>query len=92
MFKNCEITDQENSSENERQIQEKTRDAVRCLQTCNNEYADVEELREIILRELKGKKFMLDCGHRVTFGHFLGNNIFIQNGKKPRIICSDCGY
>jgi hypothetical protein len=55
----------------------------------NDQYADVEELKAII-RQLRGKKFKLECGHRVTFGYFLGNDILIRNGKEPTIICSDC--
>ena len=54
-------------------------------------YADTSLLREILM-ELKGRKFKLDCGHHVTFGHFLGNDITIYNGKEPKIICSQCGY
>nr|WP_319393441.1 hypothetical protein [uncultured Desulfobacter sp.] len=55
------------------------------------EYQDVEELKKII-RGLKGKKYRLSCGHHVTFGHFLGSDITIRNGKEPVIICSQCGY
>ena len=54
-------------------------------------YHDTEELRQII-QALKGKKYRLDCGHHVTLGHPFGNDITIQNGKKPHIICSLCGY
>jgi len=54
-------------------------------------YEDTARLREILSR-LKGRKFKLDCGHHVTFGHFLGNDITVRNGKKPEIICSQCGY
>jgi hypothetical protein len=54
-------------------------------------YQSTEELRRL-LRQFDGKKFRLDCGHYVTFGHFLGNNVTIQNGTKPKIICSCCGY
>ena len=54
-------------------------------------YEETDRLREI-LKELKGRKFRLDCGHHVTFGHFLGNDITIRNGKEPKIICSLCGY
>ena len=54
-------------------------------------YEDTEMLRKI-LRKLKGKKFKLDCGHHVTFGYFLGNDITILNGKDPKIICSQCSY
>ena len=54
-------------------------------------YQDVEELK-IIIRQLKGKKFKLDCGHYLTFGHYLGNDITIRNGANPEITCSLCGY
>ena len=54
-------------------------------------YEDTEKLKEI-LTKLKGRKFRLDCGHHVTFGHFLGNDITIRNGRRPEIICSQCGY
>ena len=54
-------------------------------------YQDADELREII-KQLKGRKFKLDCGHHITFGHFLGNDITIRNGTNPRIICSTSGY
>ena len=54
-------------------------------------YQDTEALRKAIQR-LKGQKFKLDCGHYVTFGYYLGNDITIYNGKEPVIICSQCGY
>ena len=55
-------------------------------------YQEPELLREILDKALKGKKFTLDCGHHVTIGHHLGNDITIYNGKKLKIICSQCGY
>ena len=54
-------------------------------------YQDTDVLREI-LAMLKGKKFRLDCDHHITFNHSLGNDITIYNGKKLKIICSQCGY
>jgi hypothetical protein len=54
-------------------------------------YQSPDELRKII-QQLKGKKFKLDCHHHVSFGHHLGNDITIRNGKTPTIICSLCGY
>jgi hypothetical protein len=45
-----------------------------------------------LTKNLNGRKFRLECGHHVTFGHFLGNNITIYNGKKLKVICSECGY
>ena len=56
------------------------------------EYQNTEVLREILYKALAGKKFILDCGHHITFGHFLGNDITIFNGKRFKIICSQCGY
>jgi len=44
------------------------------------------------LQKLAGRKFKLDCGHHVTVGHNLANNITIYNGKDLTIICSLCGY
>ncbi len=55
-------------------------------------YADPELLRDILARVLCGMKFRLDCGHHVTFGHVLGNNIIIYNGTTMKIICTNCGY
>jgi len=55
------------------------------------EYRPADELRQI-LTELDKEKFHLDCGHRITFGEVLGNDLTIRNGKKLRIICAQCGY
>ena len=55
-------------------------------------YSAPEALRDILKRALKGRKFMLDCGHHVSFGTYLGNDITIINGKEPKIICSLCGH
>ena len=54
-------------------------------------YQPTEKLKQII-RSHVGQKFRLDCGHHVTFGYFLGNNIIIINGKNLRVICTECGY
>ncbi|MCK5229537.1 MAG: hypothetical protein KAR13_04685 [Desulfobulbaceae bacterium] len=54
-------------------------------------YEDVIVLRTF-LQTLKNRKFKLDCGHHVTFGYYLGNDVIIYNGKEIRIICSQCGY
>lgn len=54
-------------------------------------YEDINTLKEL-LQELRDRKFRLDCGHHVTFGHFLGNDVMIRNGKEPKIICSFCSY
>ena len=55
-------------------------------------YEGTEQLRDILNRVLSGRKFLLDCGHRVTFNHNFGNDITIYNGKKLKIICSQCVY
>jgi hypothetical protein len=54
-------------------------------------YRQTAQLRKL-LSILKGRKFKLDCGHHVTFGCFLGNDIIVMNGKRFKIICSNCGY
>ena len=56
-----------------------------------SKYDDTDLLR-MVFESLKGRKFRLDCGHHVTFGHFLGNDLTIYNGKIPKIICSQCGH
>ena len=55
-------------------------------------YDEPEMLRDILHRTLNGRRFRLECGHFITFGHFLGNDVTIRNGKKFKIICSQCGY
>ena len=55
-------------------------------------YEEPEMLRDILHRALNGRRFRLECGHYATFGTNLGNNITIYNGKKFKIICSQCGY
>ncbi len=55
-------------------------------------YSEPEALRDILKRLLSGRKFRLDCGQYVSFGHFLGSDITILNGKEPKIICSLCGH
>jgi hypothetical protein len=55
-------------------------------------YDEPEQLGDILKRVLAGKKFRLHCGHHVTFGTNLGNDITVRNGKEYKIICSLCGY
>jgi len=55
-------------------------------------YQEIDELRQILIKTLDGCKFKLDCGHHITFGCHLGNDITIYNGKELKIICSQCGY
>ena len=49
-------------------------------------------LKDILERVLKGQKFRLECGHHVSFGSNLGNDITVINGKEFKIICSLCGH
>ena len=56
------------------------------------EYKNPELLGDILIRMLAGKKFRLECGHHVTFGHNLGNDVTIYNGKELKVVCSQCGY
>ena len=51
-------------------------------------YREPELLRDILKRILAGRKFQLDCGHYVSFGHHLGNDITIINGKELSISAS----
>lgn len=55
-------------------------------------YQDADELKEILIKALKGRRFKLECGHHITFGHHLGNDLTLYNGKVFTVICSQCGY
>jgi hypothetical protein len=55
-------------------------------------YSEPELLKDILERVLKGQKFRLECGHHVSFGSNLGNDITVINGKEFKIICSLCGH
>lgn len=54
-------------------------------------YEDTEVLRQVF-KNLVNRKFRLDCGHHVTFGHWLGNDVAVRNGKDPKITCLECCY
>jgi len=56
------------------------------------QYSEPELLRDILKRALAGKKYKLDCGHYVSFGWNLGNDVTVINGKEFKIICSLCGH
>ncbi len=56
------------------------------------QYQGPEVLKEILYRELYGKKFALQCGHFITFGATLGNDLTVKNGKELSVICAQCGY
>lgn len=59
--------------------------------TQRKQYSNVDLLKTCLCN-LKNKKYLLDCGHHVTFGYYLGNDILIINGKEFKIICSQCAY
>ena len=93
MLRDSEIPKSESGSDDQAcDVRVAAREMVGALAVDEQGYADVELLREILLRELKKKKFRLDCGHRITFAHPWGNDITIRNGVRPKIICSLCGY
>ena len=56
------------------------------------QYQEPEILRDILQRVLAGHKYKLDCNHHVTFAEVLGNDVIVRNGKKLKIICTQCGY
>ena len=56
------------------------------------QYRSPEELKEILWQTLAGKKYFLDCGHCITFGQSLGNDLTLRNGRDFTVICSQCGY
>ena len=56
------------------------------------QYQGPEVLKEILHRELYGKKFLLQCGHHITFCTTLGNDHTVKNGKELSVICAECGY
>ena len=66
-------------------------DTTPMTQDEKDRYENPDVLREY-LQALKGRKFRLDCGHHITWGYFLGNNIMVYNGKRLTIICSQCSY
>lgn len=50
-------------------------------------YLSIQELKPL----LQGKKYLLDCGHKITFGHHWANNAVIIHGEsKMKIICTEC--
>ncbi len=56
-------------------------------------YESPNSLKKLLWENLKGKKFRLDCGHHVTIGSNLGQDIMIHNGQKKLIVeCSFCSY
>lgn len=56
------------------------------------QYQGPDALKEILHRELCGKKFVLQCGHHITFEEALGNDLTVRNGKDFKVICAVCGY
>ena len=44
------------------------------------------------LRENKGRKLILSCGHKATIGHNFSNTIIIHAGTDFHAVCHECGY
>jgi hypothetical protein len=44
-------------------------------------YKEPELLREILERNLAGRKFRLQCGHYVTWNYHLGNDVTIRDKR-----------
>jgi hypothetical protein len=55
-------------------------------------YSEPELPKDILERALRSGKFRLECGHHVSFGSNLGNDITAINGKEFKFICSLCGH
>lgn len=72
----------------ESDLNPETREAAPTTEDLISAYEDIEKLKALI----KNGKYLLDCGHRVTLNHNLGNNIAILNGKELQIICTLCLY
>ena len=61
--------------------------------TQKDKYKSAEALRQLLWQTLAGRKFKLQCGHHITFGQQLANDIAIKNGAKGfKVICSLCSY
>jgi hypothetical protein len=56
-------------------------------------YAPPAALKDLLWATLAGRKFRLDCGHHITFGRQLANDLTLRNGIRGFVvICSLCGY
>ena len=57
-------------------------------------YRNCDELKEIF-KQLKGRKFKLDCGHHTTLLHNLANDIVVYHSSSAgsvRIECTLCSH
>jgi len=55
-------------------------------------YEEPEALKDILRRTIYGKKFRLECGHIISLGYYLGNDLVVRNGKELEVICLQCAY
>ena len=55
-------------------------------------YSEPEALKDILRRTIYGKKFRLECGHIISMGYYLGNDLVVRNGKELEVICLQCAY
>ena len=51
--------------------------------------AHLEPIRKMI-QEYKGKRFILDCGHKVKIGDGRSNTMILYSSGKA--VCHNCGY
>jgi hypothetical protein len=54
-------------------------------------YERPEHIGEILKRVLRGRRFMLVCGHHVRLSLYADDDVAIFNGWEFRIVCSLCG-
>ena len=57
-------------------------------------YGEPEALKDILFQALYNKRFLLECGHCISFfNSTLGNDLTLKNGlnKDFKVICVDCG-
>ena len=58
-------------------------------------YGEPEALKDILFQVLHKKRFLLECGHHISFfSSTLGNDLTLKNGlnKDFKVICAECGY
>lgn len=53
------------------------------------QHKSMESVGEL-LRMLNKEQFVLDCGHHVTFGQVICNDIKVHKNVELHVICSQC--
>lgn len=63
------------------------KEIVKKQEAMNTKYRPIEELKDL----LSERKYLLDCGHKVSFGHPWANTVVIYPFENDmKIICSEC--